>query len=80
MALSLVETKVTMRLLKQVHENSVTGPVKLRDLSDMQAVFATNTSIGVRPIAKVDGLSFPAEHEIFDFLQEEYEEIPAEDI
>ncbi|GAA3730740.1 branched-subunit amino acid aminotransferase/4-amino-4-deoxychorismate lyase [Spinactinospora alkalitolerans] len=71
---------VTMRLLQQVHEKTVTAPVSLHDLHQMQAAFATNTTVGVRPITAIDGIEFPADHEIFDSLRKEYEEIPAEQI
>lgn len=71
---------VTMRLLQQVHDKSVSMPVSLRDCPMMIAAFATNTSIGVRPIAEIDGVRFKVNHEIFDVLRKEYEEIPPERI
>ncbi|MEO3811022.1 aminotransferase class IV family protein [Sphaerisporangium sp. B11E5] len=69
---------VTMRLLKQVHERTVTIPVNMKDVPQMQAAFATNTSIGVRPITAINDLALPDDHPIFQTLQKEYEEIPAE--
>jgi branched-subunit amino acid aminotransferase/4-amino-4-deoxychorismate lyase len=69
---------VTMRLLKQAHEQTVTAPVGLRDLPGMRAAFATNTTVGVRPISAVDDIRPPVDHPIFDDLRKEYEEIPAE--
>lgn len=71
---------VTMRLLQQVHDHTITAPVNVGDISGMQAAFATNTSIGVRPIAAIDGVTLSADHSIFDVLRKEYEEIPAESI
>ncbi|TQN32636.1 branched-subunit amino acid aminotransferase/4-amino-4-deoxychorismate lyase [Haloactinospora alba] len=71
---------VTMRLLQQVHEKTVISPVGLKDLERIQAVFATNTTVGVRPVTAIDGVNFPAEHEIFESLRKEYEEIPTERI
>ncbi|MET8993419.1 aminotransferase class IV family protein [Nonomuraea wenchangensis] len=71
---------VTMRLLQQVHDRTVTTPVNVSDLERMQAAFATNTSIGVRPITAIDNLTLPGDHPIFEILRKEYEEIPAETI
>lgn len=71
---------VTMRLLKQVHETTVTAPVNLRDVPAMQAAFATNTAIGVRPVTAIDKIELPGDHPIFATLLKEYEEIPAERI
>ncbi|MBN1171076.1 MAG: aminotransferase class IV family protein [Micromonosporaceae bacterium] len=69
---------ITMRLLQQVHDRTSVAPVHLRDLARMCAVFATNTTVGVRPIAAVDDAEFPDDHPIFHVLRKEYEEIPAE--
>ncbi|MBX6767440.1 MAG: aminotransferase class IV family protein, partial [Actinomadura rubrobrunea] len=57
---------VTMRLLQQVHEKTSLAPVNLDDLGDIEAVFATNTTIGVRAISAINDTHFPAEHAIFD--------------
>ena len=46
----------------------------------MQAAFATNTAVGVRPITAIDGVSLPGDHPIFEILRKEYEEIPAESL
>ncbi|MEV4115969.1 aminotransferase class IV family protein [Nonomuraea sp. NPDC049695] len=71
---------VTMRLLQQVHDRTVTVPVNIGDIPRMQAAFATNTSIGVRPITGIDDTALPGDHPIFEILRKEYEEIPAETI
>jgi branched-subunit amino acid aminotransferase/4-amino-4-deoxychorismate lyase len=71
---------VTMRLLKQIHDSTITAPVSLSDMPGMQAAFATNTTVGVRPVSTIDGISLPGDHEIFEALRKEYEEIPAEKI
>ncbi|MGI5292729.1 aminotransferase class IV family protein [Nonomuraea polychroma] len=73
-------TGVTMRLLQQVHDRTINVPVNISDISEMQAAFATNTSIGVRPIIAIDDVTFPAGLPIFEILRKEYEEIPAERI
>ncbi|ACY95659.1 MULTISPECIES: aminotransferase class IV family protein [Thermomonospora] len=71
---------VTMRLITQVHEQTITAPVNLRDVPSMEAAFATNTTVGVRPITAIDNVQLPAEHPIFETLRKEYEEIPPERI
>jgi branched-subunit amino acid aminotransferase/4-amino-4-deoxychorismate lyase len=71
---------VTMELLKQVHGRTISAPVNLSDLSGIEAVFATNTSIGVRAISAIDDTSFPTDHHIFTTLRKEYGEIPPEQI
>lgn len=71
---------VTMRLLQQVHEHTTLAPVRLQDLPQMQAAFATNTTIGVRAITAIDHVEFPGDHPILDTLRKEYEEIPAESL
>ncbi|GII77453.1 hypothetical protein Sru01_24350 [Sphaerisporangium rufum] len=73
-----VLTGVTMRLIKQVYDDTMTIPVAMKDLPHMHAAFATNTAIGVRPIRAIDDLELPGEHPIFDTLRKQYEEIPAE--
>lgn len=69
---------VTMRLLEQVHDQTITAPVNLRDLPKMQAAFATNAAIGVRTIQVIDDIQFPENPAICDVLRKKYEEIPVE--
>jgi branched-subunit amino acid aminotransferase/4-amino-4-deoxychorismate lyase len=71
---------VTMRLLKQVHDETVTTPINLRDIPQMRAAFATNVTIGVRPIIAIDNVPLSVDMEILKVLREEYEEIPGEEI
>ncbi|GAA0955893.1 aminotransferase class IV family protein [Actinocorallia libanotica] len=71
---------ITMQLLKQVHERTVTSPVNLRHLPQMQAAFATSTASGVRAITAIGDHRLPADHEIFEVLRKEYQEIPAEPV
>ncbi|MDX6739776.1 aminotransferase class IV family protein [Actinocorallia sp. A-T 12471] len=71
---------VTMSLLKQTHEETVTAPVHVRDIPEMSAAFATNTSVGVRPIAAIDDIPLDAEHDIIDALRKEYQEIRPESL
>jgi branched-subunit amino acid aminotransferase/4-amino-4-deoxychorismate lyase len=44
----------------------------------MAAAFATNTSIGVRPLAAIDDTQLPVEHPVLTRLQEAYLSIPGE--
>lgn len=69
---------VTMRLLQQVHDQTITERVGVTDLGLARAVFATNTAIGIRPITTIGQTSYPGEHPILDLLRKEYEDIPPE--
>ncbi|WP_440103171.1 aminotransferase class IV family protein [Streptosporangium sp. H16] len=69
---------ITMRLLDQVHDDTTTAPVNIRDVPAMRAAFATNTTIGVRAISAVDGMNLADDHPVFETLRKEYEEIPPE--
>jgi len=71
---------VTMTLLKQVHESTVSARVNVRDLPQMEAAFATNTTVGVRPIRSIDTVEFAADHPVLEALLKEYAEIPAEQL
>jgi len=69
---------VTMQLLDRVHEQAVTAPVSLAGLPDMEAAFATNAAIGVRPISAIGDTRLPQTHPIVEMLQKEYADIPPE--
>lgn len=69
---------ITMRLLKQVHDETITAPVSYRDIAGMRAAFAVNTSIGVRAISTIDDVELSSHDPIIDILRKEYEEIPPE--
>jgi branched-subunit amino acid aminotransferase/4-amino-4-deoxychorismate lyase len=69
---------VTMDLLTEIHGPSVTARVNLAEVHGMVAAFATNTSIGVRPISAIDGRVFADEHPILAELQEKYLAMPGE--
>ncbi|MFV0132013.1 aminotransferase class IV family protein [Streptomyces sp. HMX87] len=68
---------VTMGLLRQHVEHRV-ATVSLEQAKGMAAVFATNTSIGVRPLSAIDATEFPAGHPVLRRLQETYLSIPGE--
>lgn len=71
---------VTMDLLTEIHGPSVTARVNLAEVHGMVAAFATNTSIGVRPISAIDGRIFADEHPILGELQEKYLRVPGEEL
>lgn len=67
---------ITMTLLQQVHDQTITRPVSVTELSSMQAAFATNTTVGVRPISLIDDVPLSQNHPIIKVLRNEYLEIP----
>ncbi|MFD3330143.1 aminotransferase class IV family protein [Streptomyces sp. NPDC058701] len=69
---------VTMQLLQQAHEQTTTAPVTLADLPRMRAAFATNTSIGVRSISKIDAVEFDSDDPVLDTLRKAYAGLPDE--
>ncbi|MFF5019478.1 aminotransferase class IV family protein [Streptomyces sp. NPDC001165] len=68
---------VTMALLQQRSEHRV-ATITLDQAKGMAAAFATNTSIGVRPLAAIDDTEFPVDHPVLTQLQETYLSIPGE--
>jgi len=67
----------TVHLLQQLRE-SRTAVVRLDDLPHMRAAFATNVSVGVRPISQIDAVDFPSDHPALTALHEAYVAIPGE--
>lgn len=68
---------VTMDLLKSCGHDA-TARVGLADLGDMEAAFATNTSVGVRPISGINDTSWPTDHPALEALRRQYAEIPTD--
>ncbi len=68
---------VTMALLQQSHTH-VTTPVTLDTLSRVRVAFATNASIGVRPISAIDTVELATEHPILDSLRGAYTAVEPE--
>jgi branched-subunit amino acid aminotransferase/4-amino-4-deoxychorismate lyase len=68
---------VTMQLLQQEHAHTV-GPVKLTDLGEMRAAFATNTSIGVRAIRRINDIDLPTDNPTCSTLQKIYADLPGD--
>ncbi|MGH8964826.1 MAG: aminotransferase class IV family protein [Actinomycetes bacterium] len=69
---------VTMRLISQIWDGRTTAPVILGQLADVDAVFATNAAVGVRPISAIDGTEWSDEHPVLDILRKQYADIPPE--
>ncbi|MEU3538076.1 aminotransferase class IV family protein [Streptomyces paromomycinus] len=70
---------VTMALLQQ-HADHRVATVTLEQAKGMAAAFATNTSIGVRPLTAIDDAPFPATHPVVQQLQATYLSIPGESL
>ncbi|MFI0220467.1 aminotransferase class IV family protein [Streptomyces lydicus] len=62
---------VTMALLQQ-HAEYCVATVTLAQAKGMAAAFATNTSIGVRPLSAIDDIELPTEHPVLSQLQATY--------
>lgn len=67
----------TVHLLQQLRE-SRTAVVKVDDLPHMRAAFATNVSVGVRPISQIDAVAFPSDYPALTALHKAYVAIPGE--
>lgn len=68
---------VTMQLLQQEHAYTV-GPVTVADLGQMRAAFATNTSIGVRAIRRIDDIGLRIDDPTLSTLQKIYADLPGD--
>jgi branched-subunit amino acid aminotransferase/4-amino-4-deoxychorismate lyase len=70
---------ITMTLIHQaLDEPVVMEPVRLSDLSGMDAAFATNAATGIRAVASVDDTQWPTDHKMVPELRELYADIPAD--
>ncbi|MFK8851141.1 aminotransferase class IV family protein [Streptomyces sp. Ac-502] len=69
---------VTMRLLQDMYSQTITEPVMVGDLPQLRAAFATNTSIGVRPISRIDETEFRVDDPVISDLQQHYAELPGQ--
>ncbi|UNZ22317.1 aminotransferase class IV [Streptomyces sp. 891-h] len=70
---------VTMALLQEAH-SWASEPVDRSDLHRVQAAFATNTSIGVRPIHKIDDRSLDIDHPVLAALRDAYAAVPGDPV
>ncbi|MFE7129349.1 aminotransferase class IV family protein [Streptomyces sp. NPDC057638] len=71
---------VTMALLQEQRANWKVAPVTVDEAKQMAAAFATNTSIGVRPISAVDDQPMAVEHPVLTELRDAYLSIPGEEL
>ncbi|MFB7112150.1 hypothetical protein [Streptomyces sp. NPDC056190] len=56
----------------------ITAPVRIDDVPNMAAAFATNTTIGVRSVYALDDVQFPQDHPVLDALRDGYAGIPGD--
>ncbi|MFI2225241.1 aminotransferase class IV family protein [Streptomyces fradiae] len=69
----------TMLLLQGLDApKQITAPVRLSDIPNMAAAFATNTTIGVRSVSALDDVQFPQDHPVLAELRDAYAAIPGE--
>jgi branched-subunit amino acid aminotransferase/4-amino-4-deoxychorismate lyase len=75
---------ITAELLAQalpgIGVPSTTAPVRLKELASARAAFATNSSVGVRPIQSIDSTTFPGDEALIHRLQSAYRAIEPEAI
>ncbi|WP_327691338.1 aminotransferase class IV family protein [Streptomyces sp. NBC_00461] len=71
----------TMLLLQSLDASKqITAPVRLADVPNMAAAFATNTTIGVRSVSALDDVQFPQDHPVLAALRDAYADIPGEQL
>lgn len=70
---------VTAALLQQ-RTGFRSAPVTLDEAKAMPAAFATNTSIGVRAISRIDDTPMATEHPVLTMLRATYLSIPGEEL
>ncbi|MGW2082918.1 aminotransferase class IV family protein [Streptomyces sp. NPDC001939] len=69
----------TMLLLQSLDvPKQITAPVRLSDIPNMAAAFATNTTIGVRSVRALDDVQFTQDHPVLEALREAYASIPGD--
>jgi branched-subunit amino acid aminotransferase/4-amino-4-deoxychorismate lyase len=69
----------TMLLLQSLNTlKQITTPVRLADIPNMAAAFATNVTIGVRSVSAIDDVQFPQDHPVLAALRDAYIGIPGE--
>ena len=67
-----------MALLRGANDRYVARAIPLAEIGRVQAAFATNASIGVRPISAIDGHHFDSDAPAIAELQRAYAAIPAQ--
>jgi branched-subunit amino acid aminotransferase/4-amino-4-deoxychorismate lyase len=70
---------ITMALINRaLDEPAAMEPIKLSDMPDMEAAFATNSVTGIRAVMSVDRTQWPTDHEVLARLRKLYTENPCE--
>jgi branched-subunit amino acid aminotransferase/4-amino-4-deoxychorismate lyase len=70
---------VTMRLISQTRDERVTKlPITLDQLANVDAVFATNATTGIRQISVIDDVHWLAGHPVLDVLRRVYAGLPGD--
>jgi branched-subunit amino acid aminotransferase/4-amino-4-deoxychorismate lyase len=70
---------VTMGLINQALDvHTTTAPITLSQLVDVDAAFATNAAVGVRPITTIDSIRWSGDHPSLKTLCEKYADIRPE--
>ncbi|NKI44259.1 aminotransferase class IV [Streptomyces physcomitrii] len=69
---------VTRELLAATELPQAERPLTLDQLPGLQAAFATNAAVGVRPLAAVGEVAFPADHPVLARLTAAYDRIAPE--
>lgn len=70
---------VTQRLVAELAAPTTrTAPVTVAEAARMEAVFATNAAVGLRPVRTVDAHGWPERHPVLERLQRDYAAIEPE--
>jgi len=69
---------VTAELLSRIHRPAQPTLIPRSALGEFDAAFATNTTVGVRPVIAIDDAEYPADHPVLKQLQSEYAAIEPE--
>lgn len=68
---------VTMALLRE-HGTHLDTPLTLDEAKGMEAAFATNASVGLRALSRIDDTTLATDHPLLDTLREQYLATPGE--
>lgn len=71
---------VTARLVDEAHGSLPVKVLREEGLGQIDAAFATNTSVGVRPISVINEFEYDPEHPVLQKLRDEYGMVEAEAI
>src|SRR5436190_22800925 len=63
---------MTMQLIRRAHPDFAIRPVDLNGIAGMDAAFATNVSVGVRPISAINETPLNANNPAISALRNEY--------